>query len=314
MNQPVAIHVKSTRLINAIVVRSALVLMVMMSIWISAANTSYAHPGEHGIDVTIGADDFSFDIPTELEPGFVEFTLRNDGKEDHHAQLLRLNDGVSEDDLLTAIKSDGEAAIAANATLVGGPALTSPGHESKAIVELAPGNYVVLCLVPSPDGTTHLEKGMIQSFAVEGESQGEPPQADHTITMLDFAFEAPPDVAAGEQVWEVVNDGQQPHELVLLKLDEGRTFAEFMEGFGQGDPVASPEVPSPSSHDHATSPMPDADIFTALGGMQAIIPGATGWFVADLEPGNYVLICFVPDPESGAPHVMLGMVRELTVR
>ena len=32
-----------------------------------------------------------------------------------------------------------------------------------------------------------------------------------------------------------------------------------------------------------------------------------------LEPGRYVLLCFVPDEETGQPHALLGMVEEFTV-
>ena len=42
-------------------------------------------------------------------------------------------------------------------------------------------------------------------------------------------------------------------------------------------------------------------------------PGNTVWAVLDLEPGDYIAICFVPDAESGAPHAMLGMIAPFTV-
>ncbi|CAA9574551.1 MAG: hypothetical protein AVDCRST_MAG33-2895 [uncultured Thermomicrobiales bacterium] len=36
--------------------------------------------------------------------------------------------------------------------------------------------------------------------------------------------------------------------------------------------------------------------------------GQTNWVAIDLEPGYYVALCFITDPESGAPHAMLGMI------
>jgi hypothetical protein len=33
----------------------------------------------------------------------------------------------------------------------------------------------------------------------------------------------------------------------------------------------------------------------------------------DFTPGNYVILCFVEDPESGSPHFALGMLSEFTV-
>ena len=53
--------------------------------------------------------------------------------------------------------------------------------------------------------------------------------------------------------------------------------------------------------------------FTSVGGVQALDVGATGWFVADLAPGTYAIVCYIPDVVSGTPHYALGMVQELTV-
>ena len=49
------------------------------------------------------------------------------------------------------------------------------------------------------------------------------------------------------------------------------------------------------------------------------MPGSTDYVVADLEPGNYVVLCFLPvgmkamdgPPPDGPPHFMEGMVAEL---
>jgi hypothetical protein len=42
-------------------------------------------------------------------------------------------------------------------------------------------------------------------------------------------------------------------------------------------------------------------------------PGYTNWAVLDLEAGDYLAICFVPDPATGQPHFALGMVMPFTV-
>jgi hypothetical protein len=53
--------------------------------------------------------------------------------------------------------------------------------------------------------------------------------------------------------------------------------------------------------------------FTEIGGMQALASGLAGWLVLDLEPGEYVAVCFVPTAE-GVPHLMLGMIQGFTVQ
>jgi hypothetical protein len=35
--------------------------------------------------------------------------------------------------------------------------------------------------------------------------------------------------------------------------------------------------------------------------------GTTAWYTADLTPGTYFVVCFIPDPVKGIPHVMYGM-------
>ena len=41
--------------------------------------------------------------------------------------------------------------------------------------------------------------------------------------------------------------------------------------------------------------------------------GTSGVFTADLAPGDYGLICFVPDAKDGKPHLMHGMMKQITV-
>ena len=41
--------------------------------------------------------------------------------------------------------------------------------------------------------------------------------------------------------------------------------------------------------------------------------GVTAWYTADLTPGTYVAVCFIPDPVKGIPHVMYGMTQIIEV-
>jgi len=59
---------------------------------------------------------------------------------------------------------------------------------------------------------------------------------------------------------------------------------------------------------HAGRPLPAE----AVGGMQAIPPGATQRLQLDLEPGRYVVVCAVPAAD-GTPHYDHGMVEEVVV-
>jgi uncharacterized cupredoxin-like copper-binding protein len=50
-----------------------------------------------------------------------------------------------------------------------------------------------------------------------------------------------------------------------------------------------------------------------LGGVSGLEYGMSGYFTADFTPGNYALICFVPDAKDGKPHFTHGMMQQITV-
>ena len=48
-------------------------------------------------------------------------------------------------------------------------------------------------------------------------------------------------------------------------------------------------------------------------GFGALDGGQRGWITADLKPGDYVLICFIPG-DDGVPHFSKGMLTSFTVK
>jgi uncharacterized cupredoxin-like copper-binding protein len=48
------------------------------------------------------------------------------------------------------------------------------------------------------------------------------------------------------------------------------------------------------------------------GGFAGPDMGKVGWVTLTFTPGNYLFLCYVPDP-NGAPHFMHGMVKEIIV-
>lgn len=246
-------------------------------------------------EVTIKAADFSFDAPAQIEAGLVKVTMVNDGQEPHHAQIVRLNDGVTLEQFQTTLQQDEMAAFPL-VSFVGGPGLVDPGLQSQVTLKLNPGQYLLLCFITSHDGLPHLAKGMIQPFEVveaAGQANVAEPKADATVKLLDFSFAMPSEFKAGQQVWQIVNEGEQPHEIMLIKLAEGKTMAD-LEAFMQSMAGAPP--------------------FTSIGGFQGINPGQSGWLNLDLTPGDYVAVCYIPDPASGHAHMELGMTMPFTVK
>jgi hypothetical protein len=192
----------------------------------------------------VTAADFSFDAPAKIPAGATRFELANHGKELHQAQLIRLEDGKTLDDLHKAMKAHGSPPSWVK--FVGGPNGIAPGQQSNATAVLTPGNYAYLCYIPSADGVIHLVKGMVRPFevtAASSDAAAELPTADITVKLIDYGFEFSQPLTPGRHTIMVENAGPQAHELVLLKLAPGKKvedFAHWAESGMKGPPPAEP--------------------------------------------------------------------------
>jgi hypothetical protein len=241
--------------------------------------------------VTVMAQDYSFEALSSVPAGTIRLRLVNKGKEFHHIQLAKLEQGKTLADLSKAMESHGPPP--SWFVEVGGPNAPAIGGTSEAIMTLEAGNYVLLCFIPSPDGTPHMMKGMVKPLTVTPSKEiALEPKADVVMKLVDYGFDLSAPIVAGKQVIKVENAAAQPHEVFIVKLDAGKTpmdiakWAEKMEGPPPGTPA---------------------------GGATGIQKGRSMYISATFEPGRYGLICFVPDAKDGKPHHLHGMMRELTV-
>ncbi len=236
-----------------------------------------AHPA-----ITIRARDYAFDAPATIRAGFVALDFVNAGSEPHHAQVARLNDGVTQPQFQEALKKGPEAALPL-VTLVGGPGIVAPGGRQRVSLDLGPGRYLLACFVESPDGTPHLAKGMIRFFRVTGTvGRSGRLRSAGGIVLNDFSITLPQGFT-GRGIYRVVNRGAQPHEIVLLRLVPGKTMQDVQAFLSQQGP---PSGPPP---------------FIPAGGGQGISRRQVNYVHLNLAPGNYVALCFIPDPASGKP-------------
>jgi hypothetical protein len=248
-------------------------------------------------EVTIHTRDFVFDSPDTLLAGLTSFRLVNDGPDFHHVLVARLEEGHTVDELAALLVSDEHAyATLPWLTLVGGPNTPGiPGGETNAIVDLEPGEYVLLCVIPAPDGQAHTMKGMIKPITVVGENgaHGPMPAADVVMVLDDFSFDTDREIRAGRRTIRIENIAAQPHEVLFVRLEPGRTAMDFLEFLG------NPQGAPPG---------------TVIGGNTPIDRGEVNLVTLDFEPGEYALLCFVPDAGDMAPHFAHGMVSQITVR
>lgn len=248
--------------------------------------------------VTITAADFNFQAPDTIPAGWTEIRLVNQGPNLHHAQLIRLDQGKTYEDMMNAFKT-AKPTDPPPAWLLfsGGPNAPTPSETAVLYQNLEPGNYAIVCFVDIPDHVPHIAKGMTKSLTVvpgPAEAQAATvPTADVTMQLVDYTFNITPALTAGKHVIRIENGAQQGHEVFIAKLDSGKTLADVQKWMDkmQGAPPAH-----------------------AMGGVAFIAPGSYVLMPVDLPAGNYFLICFVPDAKDGKPHFMHGMSKEITIQ
>ncbi len=249
--------------------------------------------------VTITATDFAFKAPLQVPAGYVDITLVNKGKEPHQAQLVKL-DGIDFDEAQAAAAKTDIAAMQDKTVFLGGPNGAGPGASSTTTAHLETGTYALFCFIPAADGENHVAHGMFtQVLVVRGATSVEtPPEVAGSIVLGDFTFELPKDFT-GKGMFVIDNQGNQIHELALYKIADGKTLDDAKAYL-----LTPPGTPPPAG------PPP----ITEGGGVVGLSPRRQGWLDLDLAPGNYVLMCFFPDPtKDDTPHVLEGMIKDFTI-
>jgi uncharacterized cupredoxin-like copper-binding protein len=278
--------------------------------------------------VTITARDYAFEVPDTVVAGRTELRLANQGPDLHHAWLVRLDRSHTAAEFFAAVRKGGAAPSWAQQ--VGGPNSPAAGGTSSAVVDLQPGNYLVLCGVPADNGQAHLRLGMMRPFTVVPAGSAAAARAvaraggaagavrataavgdpaargaaagvrstvgapDVTLTLTDRGFALSRPLTAGRHVVRVRNQGVQVHEVLVAKLAPGATAAQALAWY------ETKQGPSP---------------MTAAGGAVGLARGEYNDIVLDLAPGEYALLCRQPDVrEDRAFAATHRMVEQVSVK
>jgi hypothetical protein len=243
--------------------------------------------------IVIRMTDNRFAAPATARAGFTTIEIVNDGADLHHAQMARLNPGVTTAQALAALRKGLEAFVPL-VTLVGGPGLVAPHGRERVSLTLQPGDYLLLCFVET-NGVPHVASGMVKPLRVTGAVEARWAQAPGgEIIMHDFRIEFPKGFD-GRGTYRVVNRGAQPHEAIFFKLMAGKTVEDVRAFFAQQHPAGPPPA-------------------APMGGVQAMSHGGVNYYQPQLPAGDYAVVCFVPDLASGKPHIALGMINAVMVR
>jgi hypothetical protein len=116
-----------------------------------------------------------------------------------------------------------------------------------------------------------------------------------TITGTDYAFSEPSTVQAGLVDITFVNNGKEPHQDNIARLNDGVSFDQFKSTLlGKNSDAA-------------------LGLVKFYGGVNTLAPGQRQRAVLDFPAGNYVSICFVPAKDN-KPHFAHGMLAQFEVK
>lgn len=253
---------------------------------------------------TFTATEYAYAGPESIPAGMTEVVIENAGEQPHSLWLVKLEDGKGIEDLMgvfAAMESD--PSIPEWLTFYGGVG-AAPGESSSYWIDLAAGQYAMFSFDVDEEDVPDFAKGMVAPLTVTEAGAGaaamSPPQPDASVEFVDFSYVFSPEFGAGEQLVEVTNTGMEPHEMIMLKLAPDVTMEQAME-------MMMAEAP-PAEMADGPPPVQEAGV------LPPISAGMTAYYPMNLEPGNYMVICFIPSaPNENAPHLELGMVQQISL-
>jgi hypothetical protein len=134
----------------------------------------------------------------------------------------------------------------------------------------------------------------------------------------DYAFVGPTEIPSGWVTMRMVNEGQEHHFIFLTLLPEGKTIEDYASdvgtAFGEAwEALRSGAVDKAGAGAMLGGSLPEWYASAAsMGGPGLVAPGGVSQATMRLQPGNYVMECYVKTAD-GEFHSMLGMAIPLTV-
>jgi hypothetical protein len=255
-----------------------------------------SEPSSVAIEASGSGNAVEIAAPSEADAGPAEITLTNNTDADQDGQMAFVAEGEdrSDEEVLAELQNAVRGRPVADwFQAVGGPGTTAEGESSTSTIDLEAGTYYVL---PQSDEDVSAED--LTKFTVTGESDAELPEADGTVSAVEYSFSGE-GLKAGEQTLLLDNQGGTWHHFLAGKLSDDATIEqakEFLESQGQG---GGP---------------PPFDLENLAVESTVIDGGKSELVTANLEPGRYAFFCFISDKQTGGPpHVVKGMVSEVEV-
>ncbi len=264
-------------------------------------------------EIEIDGTEYAFQIRPDpsagLRPGWTLLHFHNIGGEAHQAMFARIKDGVDMSELAAAGAGDSSGASAIEfVDMIGGVSYIGSGQDTTAMVKLDTGLVMAMCYVPTAEGVAHGLLGMTSALNIIATPTGstgataraptEPnATASHVVGTIEFGpdgYRIPDTMHGG---WHrVVNSDTALHEMAILRLERA-----------VDDDEAANLVA-----DLAANRQPKIAV-EAVGGMGAVSSGFEGYLDMNLDPGEYMVVDFMPDPGNPRPHMLDGYFATFSV-
>jgi hypothetical protein len=256
--------------------------------------------------VTVRLTDDAILAPEEVAAGPTVLIVENEEEGAGHAFVFRVPDDVSDAEL-ASILSSGSVAEATpdwfwTADFLGNADRPTMEVPSVALVGIEPGRYVV--------GDPFRPVNEFAQFSVPAPALAAAnlPEPDLSIELFEMGFSLPEQLEGGPQLWQVTNTGGMLHEIAIFPVPDTATpeqvqaavSAELQAEFG-GDPAETRAAIDALGGEWVGW---STDLVAGVG---VLSPQAATLAQINLEPGAYGAVCFIPEPNSGKAHLMLGM-------
>jgi hypothetical protein len=147
-----------------------------------------------------------------------------------------------------------------------------------------------------------------------------PPSAVHVVEVEaeDYAFRMPGEIASGWTTFQLTNQGEEHHFMLIARLPDGLTYDDYVTDvvmpFNEAwytlrDGRIGPDDVMPLLGEALPEWYWAVEF---MGGPGFMVPGASGTATVNLAPGHYVVECYMRTAD-GEMHSMEGMLDPLIV-
>lgn len=250
------------------------------------AGIAGCHPSADHPLLRLEARGFRFTPPAVVSAGPTYIRLVNLDPVWHEASLIRFTDSSATLARYIEVARGGEE-YPPFAEDLGGVSLLAPGDSAVVLLLLPAGRYAIICWHQD-----HILSGMGATFEVRGDPRPlTPPKAAIEFPLRDFAI-PPLTPHPGSEWLHVTNAGPSEHEVAILRLEAGRSLADYLAWRAAG------EIGPPPAR--------------TIAGSAALRVGADLWLKVPWTSGRYAVLCLLEDPNKRY-HNELGMQAEFTI-